>query len=185
MTDALVHALGDYASTASPDLLLWSRNDRHPTERMVLYGRRFVAASELPEGRRLNEALVKQITGSDRFRARYMFKDEIEFTRTWVATIDTNHKPRVDASDDAIWQRIIVIPFEQQFRGTGREEKGLLDTLKNDPDASHLVVRRGMARLPRERRHAVPGPGQGGHACVPRRRGRIGWLAGRHAGSWP
>ncbi len=134
MVDTLVYAMGDYASVASTDLILWSRNDRHPEEKMVLHGRRLVAASELPEGRRLNEALVKQITGSQEIRARHLYKSEISFPRTWVVTLDTNHVPRVDGTDEAIWQRIVLITFGQQFRGTEREEKGLGAKLRNNPD---------------------------------------------------
>lgn len=134
MVDTLVSALGDYASVASADLLLWTKNDKHPAEKMVLHGRRLVAASELPEGRRLNEALVKSITGSAQIRARHLYKSEISFPRTWVPTLDTNHKPRIDATDDAIWQRVILIEFTERFRGTPREEPGLTKRLCNSPD---------------------------------------------------
>jgi putative DNA primase/helicase len=135
MIEALGWAMGDYASTAPVELLLWSKNDRHSEEKMVLFGRRLVAASELPEGRRLNEAVVKTITGSENMSARELYSKRITFTRTWVPTLDTNHMPVINGTEDAIWDRVLKIPFEQRFRGTDREEKGLVQRLKDDPDA--------------------------------------------------
>jgi putative DNA primase/helicase len=135
MVEALGWAMGEYASTAPAELLLWSKNDRHSEEKMVLFGRRLVAASELPEGRRLNEALVKQITGSANMSARELYSKRITFTRTWVPTLDTNHMPLINGTEDAIWDRVLKIPFEQRFRGTDREEKGLVAKLQDDPDA--------------------------------------------------
>lgn len=133
--DTLVDAMGDYATTIATEVLLWTAHDRHPTERMALYGRRLVAASELPEGRRLNESLVKQLTGTATFKARKMRQDEIEFNRTWVPAIDTNHLPAIKGTEDAIWARAIIIPHEVSFRGTSREVKGLGTKLRAEPDA--------------------------------------------------
>lgn len=134
MIDTLVYAMGDYGGTAPSELLLWAKNDRHPEEKMVLYGKRLVAASELPEGRRLNEALVKQITGSGVMSAREMYSKRIEFSRTWVPTLDTNHLPLINGTEDAIWDRLLKIQFDQKFRGTPREEKGLTERLQRQPD---------------------------------------------------
>ena len=58
--------LGDYAVTASLDILSESRFDRHPTEIAALSGSRLVVASETKEGRVWDESRVKQLTGGDR-----------------------------------------------------------------------------------------------------------------------
>ena len=51
---------------ATAELLMVTRNDRHPTERADLFGTRFVAAIETEEGVRLNEVFVKEATGGDK-----------------------------------------------------------------------------------------------------------------------
>ncbi len=52
--------------------------------------------------------------------------DAIDAARDrWLAG---NHKPRIVGTDAGIWRRWKLIPFEVSFKG--REEKGLLDTLK-------------------------------------------------------
>lgn len=109
--NALCWALGDYASTAEPDLLL-HRSNSHPTGEMDLMGRRLVVVSETDEGRRLAEATMKRLTGGDTIRARRMRQDFIEFTPSHTPILVTNHLPSVSGDDPAVWRRIRVVPFD-------------------------------------------------------------------------
>ena len=80
--NALMTVLGsDYARQSAPDLLVQSK-DRHPTELADLLGVRFLASIEVADGKRLAEALVKQLTGGDRVKARFMREDFFEFSPT-------------------------------------------------------------------------------------------------------
>jgi hypothetical protein len=49
--------------------------DRHPTELADLFGARWVSSIEVDEGKRLAETLVKQMTGGDKLKARFMRTD--------------------------------------------------------------------------------------------------------------
>jgi putative DNA primase/helicase len=102
----------DYAMKAAPDLLLAKRLETHPTDRADLFGKRFVACIETEEGRRMAEALVKELTGGDRVRARRMREDFWEFAPTHHIWLAGNHKPVIVGSDRGIWRRIKLIPFE-------------------------------------------------------------------------
>jgi putative DNA primase/helicase len=102
----------DYAMKAAPDLLMARRGEAHPTDRADLFGKRFVACIETEEGRRMAEALVKELTGGDRVRARRMREDFWEFTPTHHVWLAGNHKPTVRGSDHGIWRRIKLIPFD-------------------------------------------------------------------------
>jgi putative DNA primase/helicase len=86
-------------------------HDRHPTERADLFGKRLVAAIETQEGRRINEALVKELTGGDPIRARRMREDFWEFLPTHKIILATNHKPEIRGTDHAIWRRVKLVPF--------------------------------------------------------------------------
>jgi putative DNA primase/helicase len=103
---------GDYAMKAPPDLLMAKRGESHPTERADLWGKRFVACIETEAGRRLAEALVKELTGGDRVRARRMREDFWEFAPTHHVWLVSNHKPAVLGTDHGIWRRIKLIPFD-------------------------------------------------------------------------
>jgi len=103
--------LGDYAKTAAPKLLVRRDREEHSTELADLHGVRFVASVETAEGGRLDEERVKQLTGGDRIKARYMRKDFFEFSPTHKLFLATNHKPDVRGQDHAIWRRIFLWPF--------------------------------------------------------------------------
>jgi len=111
LINAIMEALGDYAIQAARDLLL-TKQGAHPTELTDLFGTRFVGCSETDDGRRLAEALVKQLTGRAKIRARGMREDFWEFAPTHTIFLDTNHRPEVRGTDHAIWRRIKLVPFE-------------------------------------------------------------------------
>jgi P4 family phage/plasmid primase-like protien len=107
----LLAAMGDYGIQAAPDLLLAKSGESHPTEIADLFGARLVVATETEAGRRLAENLVKQLTGGDRLKARFMRQDFFEFEATHKIWLATNNKPIVKGTDYAIWRRIKLIPF--------------------------------------------------------------------------
>lgn len=103
--------LGDYAQQAAPDLLTSRGGDRHPTELADLFGSRWVSSIEVDEGKRLAETLVKQMTGGDKLKARFMRTDFFQWTPTHKLFLAANHKPEIRGTDYAIWRRIHMIPF--------------------------------------------------------------------------
>jgi putative DNA primase/helicase len=107
----LITILGDYARQTSPDLLMVRQGEVHPTGLADLRGKRFVAAIETEEGKRLAESLVKQLTGGDPISARFMRQDFFNFMPECTLWLGANHKPVVRGTDYAIWRRIKLIPF--------------------------------------------------------------------------
>jgi putative DNA primase/helicase len=80
-------------------------------------GARFVSTSEIDKGRRLAESKVKQLTGSDTISARFLFSEPFNFRPEFKLWISTNNKPEIKGTDNAIWDRIRLIPFEVRFEG--------------------------------------------------------------------
>lgn len=115
LIEVLLDILADYGLKANSELLLASRHDRHETEKAQLCGRRFVAAVETGEGRRLNETLVKEASGGDRITARFMKKDHFTFRPTFKLALATNHRPEIRGTDVGIWRRVRLIPFTRRF----------------------------------------------------------------------
>ncbi|WP_202378191.1 DNA primase family protein [Mycobacterium paraintracellulare] len=109
--EAVLHALGDYASTAEPDLFM-HREGAHPTGEMDLMGRRLVVVSESERNRRLAEATMKRLTGGDPIRARRMRQDFVQFDPSHLPMLITNHLPKVSGDDAAVWRRLRVVPFD-------------------------------------------------------------------------
>ena len=104
--------LGDYAQQANSSTFLVKRVDSGPSNDLAaMVGARFIAASEVSPGRLLDEALVKQVTGGESIRARFLYADFFEFHPQFKLFLGTNHKPRIRGADLAIWRRIRLIPF--------------------------------------------------------------------------
>jgi putative DNA primase/helicase len=101
----------DYAMKAPAEMLMVRHNEAHPTERADLFRKRLVVAVETEKGRRLNETLVKELTGGDRIRARRMRENFWEFDPTHKLVVATNYKPAIVGTDEGIWRRLRLVPF--------------------------------------------------------------------------
>lgn len=115
LLDAVGAVYGEYAGTAPPNLLTAPTSDRHPAEIADLAGRRLVTAHESDEGSVLREALLKQATGGDRLKARFMRQDFFEFSPTHKLQLLTNHKPTVRGQDYALWRRLLLVWYKVSF----------------------------------------------------------------------
>src|SRR5690606_23966093 len=102
-------ALGDYAGRAAPNLLVERRHAEHPTEIADLCGSRAVFSVEVGAQARLDEARIKDLTGGDPIKARYMRGDFFTFEATWTLFLLANHKPIITGSDHGIWRRVRLI----------------------------------------------------------------------------
>jgi P4 family phage/plasmid primase-like protien len=129
LADTILPLLGDYAQQTPTDTLMVKRGETIPNDLARLKGARLVAAVESDEGRRLSEALIKQLTGGDRIAARFMRSEWFEFTPAFKIWLGTNHKPVVRGTDHAIWRRIRLIPFNVTIPDA-EQDKQLPDKLR-------------------------------------------------------
>jgi putative DNA primase/helicase len=104
--------LGDYGKQARTETFMVRKNQGVPNDIAALRGARFVSATETDQGQMLAEALVKQLTGGDKVRARFLFHEEFEYKPSFKLWLAANHKPTIKGNDHAIWRRIKLIPFE-------------------------------------------------------------------------
>lgn len=123
--------LGDYAQQADFNTFLMHDRERPRNDLAALKGARFVAASEVERGRRLDEVVVKQLTGGDMIRARFLYQEAFEFRPQFKLFLATNHKPDIRGTDNAIWRRIRLIPFAVTIPEAERD-KSLLDKLRTE-----------------------------------------------------
>ncbi len=120
----LRQAAGDYGMQLDPAVLTVAAHEQHPTGLTDLRGARFVSTIETEAGKRLNEALVKQLTGGDPIRARRMHRDFHEFLPSHKLWFAGNHLPRIDGTDHGIWRRLVLVPFAARF-DAGHADKDL------------------------------------------------------------
>lgn len=104
-------ALGDYATTASSNLIMAGRDEKTYNDLAALRGTRFVAASESGRGKAMDTGIFKLITGDENISARFLYGEWFTFRPQFKLWLATNHRPDVDADDQALWDRIRLIPF--------------------------------------------------------------------------
>jgi len=120
----VVHAiLGDYAAKAPRKMLFTSRGERHPNELVPLFGARFVVCAEIEDGKVLDEALVKDLTGGDPIPTRRCNENYWEYMPTHKLFIAGNYKPVVRGDDEGIWRRMRLVPWTVQIPKEARDKK--------------------------------------------------------------
>ncbi|MFH0789562.1 MAG: phage/plasmid primase, P4 family [Pseudomonadota bacterium] len=113
--EVIADILGDYAVRTPTESILIKREGAIPNDLAKLKGARFVYCSETEEGKRLAESLIKDLTGGDTVSARFMRGEWFTFRPEFKLWLSTNHRPVVRGTDDAIWARLRLIPFNFQF----------------------------------------------------------------------
>lgn len=117
--------LSDYAMQTPTETLLVKAKGAISNDVARLKGARFVIASEAEAEQRLAENLIKQMTGGDTISARFLHQEFFDFKPTHKMFLGTNHKPIINGTDNAIWRRIKLVPFEITIPETERDPKML------------------------------------------------------------
>lgn len=115
--DIIRDIFGDYAANIQPETIMVRSNQSTAINSDIarLKGARLVTSVEPNEGVRINEGLLKQLTGDDTVTARKLYGDEFEFKPEFKLWMATNHKPVIRGTDTGIWRRIHMIPFIVQI----------------------------------------------------------------------
>lgn len=116
--------LGDYCQHIPADALLAKRGDGGGPNPSIakIRGARLVFAKETDRGRRLDEALIKSLTGGDSITARFLHENEMTFMPTFKIVLETNYNPHIDGSDDGIWERVKKLDFLKHFEEHERDK---------------------------------------------------------------
>ena len=131
LLDLMSFIYGDYTVHTRFDAFLKKFNNTSTNDLARLSKARMVTANESGVGKNWDEERIKEITGGDKITARFMYAEFFEFRsqiKLWCAT---NNLPKTDDLTDAFWQRMVVIPFDKQFKGDDRNTN-ILEELKRE-----------------------------------------------------
>jgi putative DNA primase/helicase len=87
--------LGDYAQSVPRSTLLAKQSDGIPNDVARMVGKRLLATTETSAGKRLDDELVKQLTGEDTMSARFMRAEFFDFRPVGKIHLATNYLPNV------------------------------------------------------------------------------------------
>ena len=121
----LGEVFGAYAGVCEFSTLLnTGRDGRAPRNDIAaMVGKRLIISQESREGAKLDESLIKSLTGGDLITARFLNQEFFTFRPTWKIWLATNHRPEIKGTDTGIWSRPKLIPFTVSFEG--KEDKTL------------------------------------------------------------
>ncbi len=124
LVETLRFVLGDdYAAQAHTETFLVQRFTGIPADLASLAGKRLVTGTETRQGRRLDVSTVKTITGRDRIKVRFLRQNFFEYTPQFKLYLSTNHKPEIEADDQAIWDRVRLVPFNRTFHEDEQDKR--------------------------------------------------------------
>ncbi len=117
--------------------------------------KRLVVASEGPEGARLDEDLIKRITGGEELTARFLHREFFSFKPKFKLVLVTNHRPGINGTDLGIWRRVVLVPWsitvplgEQDRRLSDRLEAELPGILRWALQGLTEYLEKGLSPLP-------------------------------------
>jgi putative DNA primase/helicase len=118
----------NYAQTARFETFLQSQRNGGGADPDVagLAGARVVVASEVNPGKdnRLDGARIKQFTGEDWIKARFLYSPEFQFLPVCKIFLVVNHIPQIDETAQALYDRLHYIPFN--YRVPEKQQDGML-----------------------------------------------------------
>ena len=119
--------LGDYKGTVPITLITQKRSSIGGTssEIVALKGTRYAVMQEPSKGDKINEGIMKEITGGDPIQGRALYRDTITFIPQFKLVVCTNTLFDIEADDDGTWRRIRVCDYLSKF---------MENPVDNDPD---------------------------------------------------
>lgn len=138
---AVENILGDYGTNISFDTIArtGSKDGSRATPDVArLQAVRFVSCNEPDKGSCFNEALLKQLTGSDVITARPLYGEPITFLPVFKLFVTTNSMPTV--ADNSVFEsnRLKIIPFKHHF-SEEEQDKHLKDKLQEENAKSAVL----------------------------------------------
>jgi len=111
--ETLMAIAGNYSQKARFASFLKSKvADNGPNADVAhMAGARIIVASEADENSILDTSLIKELTGGDVVRARFLYGKEFEFSPVAKFFFATNAIPNIYETTEAIWDRVHLIPF--------------------------------------------------------------------------
>ena len=117
LTDLMKHTLGDYYASIPIALVTDKRVGIGGTssELIQLKGKRYAVMQEPQKNMRLNEGVMKELSGGDMIQARALFCESETFQMQAKIIVCTNILFEIISNDDGTWRRIRKNDFVSKF----------------------------------------------------------------------
>lgn len=123
LSDLMAVTLGEYKGTVPITLVTEKRGLIGGTsdEVLKLKGVRYAVMQEPSKGVKLNEGIMKELTGGDPIQARGLYSESEIFEPQFNLVVCTNNLFDVDSTEDGTWRRIRKVDFMSKFIDDGEQ----------------------------------------------------------------
>jgi len=131
LTETARSLLDDYATVAPVSAIMKRQKNANTNDLAKLRSARFVAVNETDEGGRIDESAIKAMSGNEKVTARLLYSEYFDFMPEFKLWLTTNYKPTIRGTDEGIWDRLKLIPFDVRIPKE-EQDKHLLEKLQNE-----------------------------------------------------
>ena len=116
--------LGDYKGTVPITMVVGNRTNigSASPEIAQLKGKRYAVMQEPTKGDKINEGILKEMTGSDPIQGRALYKDTVTYVPQFTLAVCCNDLPTFKSNDEGTWRRVRLCRFMACFVDTDEEE---------------------------------------------------------------
>jgi P4 family phage/plasmid primase-like protien len=138
LTDLMEKALGDYYGTVPVTLVTEKRPGiGGPTSELIqLKGVRYAVMQEPSKDARINEGMMKQLTGDSKLSGRALYHEQETFMIQFHLVVCTNSLFEINSNDDGTWRRIRICDFVSKF--VDEDAPSLQNVVHQFPKDKHL-----------------------------------------------
>ncbi|MEP7284528.1 MAG: phage/plasmid primase, P4 family [Chloroflexota bacterium] len=119
LMNTLNFVLGEYMDKGASDILIekkYNSGGSSAQPQIVnMLGRHIMCFSETRQGARLDAATVKELTGGDGISTRRLYGETFTISAIPTLFLLTNHLPHISSEDNALWYRMVLVPFEMSY----------------------------------------------------------------------
>ena len=127
----LEYLMGDYATKIPTEMLMQHNRSSAGADPdlLLLQGKRLIFCNETKEGQRLDDARLKDLTGTDSIIGRPLYSNKhISFSPTHKLVVVGNYHPTVSDDSHGFWRRVVLYPFSVTIP-QAQQDKRLLEKL--------------------------------------------------------
>lgn len=108
---------GTYASVVPSRAFMKHQHETQMDSLSQLKGLRHAVLSEIARGQTLDDAKIKDVSGGDVLKVRYLFEEPQDMINQCKLEFRTNYKPGA-SSDDALHRRLQIVPYRSKVTET-------------------------------------------------------------------
>jgi len=131
--DTMEHVWGTYACRSNMRTFVAAQHSDDRFSLAELESRRLILASETKSGTKMNEHILKNITGGESQQAERKYGHPFTFRPTCKIWLGVNHEPKVTDDSFGFWRRVRLIPFLRTFIGSS-DDPTLRATLQDEAE---------------------------------------------------